>query len=186
MRRFVAAVVALLLLVGFLRSIGVRDDAAPAITPAEAIAEPAPTAFSLPPASPPNRHFALADIALAYKKDEAAADKRFKGRRFGVSGQGESVEPRWLELFVENVARVQAKLDARGVSDARSIKAGQTVVLSCVGDGTGFYAVELVDCHVVRGTSLIPKDRPPVFSSLPGLPDYLTTLQCVGTNQRGD
>ena len=188
MKRFVIVIVVLVLLVGFLKSIIIGKDATQAITSTGAAIKseivPVPTVTPLPPASPSNRHFALADIVQAYKKDKAGADKRFKSRRFGVSGQVESVQPDYLGLLVENVARVQAMLDARGVSDARAIKVGQSVVLSCVGDGTGFYAVELVDCHVVTKTSLMPRDKPPVFSPLPKLPDYPTTLQCIASNQR--
>jgi len=190
MKRFIAAVVILLLFVGLLSSMGVKNVATQAVTPAVATVNPAPlstpTAPSLSPASPSNKHFTLADIAQAYNKNEADADKRFRFRRFGVSAQVETVESDNLGLLVENVARAEAKLDAKGVLDARSIKAGQSVVLSCIGDGTGFYAVQLVKCHVVTGTSLIPKDPPPVFSQSPGLPIYLTDLQCVGSNQSGN
>lgn len=190
MKRLIAVVFALIILAGFLGSTTVKKDLIRAATPTTAIVKPevvpVPTSLSLPPASPPNRHFALVDIALAYKKDEVAADRRFKSRRFGVSGQVESVNPDYLGLFVENVARVRAKLDAKGVSDARAIKAGQPVVLSCVGNGTGFYAVELIDCHVVTGTSPMPRDKPPVFSPLPELPNYPTTLQCIASSQRGN
>ncbi len=190
MNRSFVTIVGLIFLVGLLKSMIVGKDTTQAITPTMASHKlevtSAPTVLSLPPASPPNMHFALADIAQAYKKDAADADRRFKSRRFGVGGHVESVKPDYLGLVVGNVARVRAKLDAKGVSDARAIKAGQLVVLSCVGDGTGFYAVELVDCHVVTGTSLIPKDKPPIFSPLPGLPDYPTVLQCMASNQRGN
>jgi len=180
----------LILFVGFLKSIPLKKDATQEATPSKATVKsevvPAPAIATLPPASPPNKHFALVDIVQAYKKDEAAADKRFKSRRFGVSGQVETVKPDYLGLFVENVARVRAGLDAKGISDAHAIKAGQSVVLSCVGDGTGFYPVEFVDCHVVTGTLLIPKDKPTIFSLLPGIPDYPTAVQCIASNQNGN
>lgn len=180
----------MIILLGFWNSTGLEKFATQAeLSPTASVnptSVPTRAIPSLSPASPSDKHFALSDIALEYKRNEAQADGRYKSRRFGVSGYVESVKPDYLVLLAENVARVRAKLDAKGVTDSRSTQAGRLVTLSCVGNGTGFYALELVECHPVSGTTLMIKDKPPVFSQLPALPDYPTAVQCIISNQQGN
>ncbi len=91
----------------------------------------------------------LRDLAMEYRRDTAAADVRFKGKRIDIVGQIESVGTDYLGMKVENVARIRAGLDRLGQQDARSLRPGATISMSCVIDGTGYYMVEMTQCHSI-------------------------------------
>ncbi len=103
-------------------------------------------------ADPPN--VSLGALALAYQQDDTAADARFKGKRITITdSQIETVQTDYLGLVVTGVARIRAALDDAGKNEAGGLRPGQAIRLSCIIDGTGFYAVEMSQCHTATDTA---------------------------------
>lgn len=100
----------------------------------------------------------LNDLAKSYRQDDAKADNRFKGKRFDVSGEIESVQKDALGMLVRNVARIRAKAEPGKLQELQNLKSGQTISMSCVIDGTGFYAVEMSQCSGFK----VSVAKPPV------------------------
>jgi hypothetical protein len=92
-------------------------------------------------------------LALAYRRDTTGADGVYKGKRIVVVGPVETVGTDFLDMFVENMARIRARLDGVGQREIADVRAGQTVSLSCIIDGTGFYLVEMSQCHDIAAQS---------------------------------
>jgi hypothetical protein len=125
----------------------VRRPAVPLLAAIMVCANPATSRADLPNVS-------LGALALAYQHDDSAADAHLKGKRITITdSQIESVQTAYLGLVVTGVARIRAALDDTGKKEAEGLRPGQTVRLSCVIDGTGFYAVEMSQCHTATDTT---------------------------------
>jgi hypothetical protein len=112
----------------------------------------------------------LGALALAYQHDDSAADTRFKGKRVTITdSQIETVDADFLGLVVTGVARIRAGLDGAGKQEVRRFHPGQAVQLSCVIDGTGFYAVEMSQCHIVANNAAPSKYPLPVYQNTPDM-----------------
>jgi hypothetical protein len=119
----------------------------------------------------------LRDIAIAYQGDAAAADALYKGKRIAIVGSVEKVSPDSLGMLVEGIARVIARLDSAGQQESANVRDGQTIAASCVIDGTGFYMVEMSQCH-----GIAPQDAatPPAAGEKYPLQEYNNTpdMEC--------